>query len=360
MTEEGKYIYCIIGENKETKLNLRGIDNQEVGFICVKDIAAVVSPSPIIDFDRLSEKELTGYVAVHQKVNEEVMSAKSGEYDIVPMAFGIIAPNNDEVVRILEKAYFQFKTALRKIAGKVEFVVQVCWDQKKILEELMKKNSEIQQLKQKISTKTGILNIPTKLKLGKLIQQEAEAHKQAYLKDIQALLKNPAHDFTSNKLMRDEMIANFSFLIERTKELEFDQKMQELGDKYGNELSFKYVGPMPPYSFVNINLSLGNFALIDEARNTLGLTEQAYFEEIKNSYRSLAHQFHPDKHSDKEELMKRITEAYQVLENYCHSWDDFIGKKENPANTLQSGGQAAGRQMYSFKEEDVKNSLIIK
>jgi len=340
-----KYIYCIIKETKDRGFGPIGIDNKEANLIYYKDLAAVVSDIPIINFDGLDKDGLTKHIAIHQKVNEEVMKS----YDVVPMAFGVIAPSTDEVLRILEKAYLQFKTALQKAENKVEFAIQVWWDPKKILEELASTNSKIQKLKKQASLKTGILGMPTKLKLGKLIHQTLEAYKQIYIKNIQALLKSLSHDSTSNKLIEDNMIANFSFLIDKAKESELDKKMAELGKKYNEKLRFKYIGPMPPYSFVNISLSLGNFELVNEARKLLGLPEEASHDEIKKVYRTLAHQYHPDKHQgdlEKEEQMKKIVHAYNILENYCQSWDEFIGKKES--------------QKYSFKEEDVKNSIIVK
>jgi len=127
-----------------------------------------------------------------------------------------------------------------------------------------------------------------------------------------------------------------------------DREMQELGKKYKGKLRFKYIGPMPPYSFVNINLSLGNFELVNESRKLLGLGEEAAFDEIQKSYRRLAIQYHPDRNLDNpevEEKFKKIAQAYSILENYCRGCDEFMRKKEN--------------QKYSFEEEDVKNSLII-
>lgn len=336
MAGEGEYIYCIISEDKDRGFGYIGINSREVNLIHYKDIAAVVSKTAIINFDRLDKKELARYVAGHQKVNEIVMEG----YDLVPMAFGIIAPLASEVSRILEKAYLQFKTALKKIEGKAEFIVQVWWNQKEFLDELANTNSEIQKLKQKASKKTSILGMPIRLKLGKLIHKELEAHKQACIKDIEAFFEDFSHNSTSNKLIEHDMIANLSFLIERTRESELDKKMQELGEKYKGKLRFKYIGPMPPYSFVNINLKLGNFELVDAARKLLGLDEEATFDEIKKAYHELAHQYHPDKHQGdlkKEEQMKKITQAYNVLESYCQ-------KKEK----------------CSFKEEDVKDSIIIK
>ena len=359
MENEGKYIYSIIKtsrfapcnsfgikqENENRSFGPIGINNREVNLVHCKDIAAVVSNTSVINFDRLDKKELTKHVATHQKVNEEVMKW----YDMAPMAFGIIAPSPEEVSRILEKAYLQFKVALRNVVGKAEFVVQTWWDPKRILEELARTDSEIQELKQEISSKGGILRMPIKLKLGRLLQEKTEARKQEYIKDIHTVLNTIACDATFNKLVDEDMIANFSFLIEKNRESELDKQMQELGKKYEGKLRFKYIGPIPPYSFSNINLSLGNFEIIDTARKLLGLGEKVAFGEIKNAYYALSHQYHPDKYGGEPETaekMKKITEAYRILENYCQSCDEFMGEGKI--------------QKYSLKKEDVENSLIIK
>jgi len=346
--KKGSYLYGIIGKIEKKNFGPIGINEAMVEVISCKDISALVSETPVLNFDRFDKEKLVHYVTIHQKVNEEVMR----DYDVVPMTFGVIAPSKDEVLRILERAYLQFKTALRKIADKAEFAVQVWWNQKRLLEELVNVNPEIQRLKQKASSKAGLLGMPVKLKLGKLIQQEIEVQKEAFVHDIQAHLKNSSHDFTSNKLIEDDMLANFSFLTEKAREGELDKKMQELGERYEEKLRFKYIGPMPAYSFVNINLELGNFELVDEARKLLSLGEEATLGGIKKAYYSLAHQCHPDKHlnaPEKVQEMMKINQAYSILENYCQSYDDsYSDFMEGPY------------QKYSFKEEAVKNSLIIK
>ena len=340
MPEEGKYIYCVIREKKDQKFGSIGINNREVGLIRYKDIAAAVSPTPVINFDRFSKENLTQYAATHQKVNEFLMK----DYDVVPMAFGLIAQNQDDVLGILEKAYLQFNMALQKIAGKGEFAVQIFWEEKKFLEELAHNNPEIQKLKQESqSLVTGII---AKLKLGKLIFEALENKRKEYLRDVENSLKECSLGSRSGKLLDETMIGNISFLVEKKAESEFDKKMQELGKKYGEKLRFKYIGPMPSYSFVNINLKMGNFEVVNEARKLLGLNEEASLEGIKKAYYRLSQEYHPDKVRGKEEEMKKIIQARAVLANYCQSCAEFLGKVED--------------QKYSFKKEDVENSLIIK
>ena len=48
------------------------------------------------------------------------------------------------------------------------------------------------------------------------------------------------------------MFVNAAFLVDKGREKEFDNIMDELGDKYKDRTKFLYVGPLPPFNFVNI------------------------------------------------------------------------------------------------------------
>ena len=69
-TKLGKYIYCIIKSNVSESFGNTGIgeDTPEVSAIALKDIAAVVSNSPIIDY-RVSRNNMMA----HEKTIENVM-----------------------------------------------------------------------------------------------------------------------------------------------------------------------------------------------------------------------------------------------------------------------------------------------
>jgi len=61
-----------------------------------------------------------------------------------------------------------------------------------------------------------------------------------------------ADEVKVNDKYGERMILNAAFLIKNEKEVEFDQVINALDEKYRNLLSFKYVGTLPPYNFVNL------------------------------------------------------------------------------------------------------------
>lgn len=66
---------------------------------------------------------------------------------------------------------------------------------------------------------------------------------------------------------------------------------------------------------------------IEEARRTLGLPPLVTFREIRQKYRSLAKKAHPDRGGD-EEQMRRIAEAYAVLESYINNYRFRLDEQE--------------------------------
>lgn len=84
---------------------------------------------------------------------------------------------------------------------------------------------------------------------------------------------------------------------------------------------------------------MANFEQINEARQILGLEEDATLGEIKKTYRNLSLKYHPDrcrgkKKKECEEMFKKINHANELLMSYCAGY------------------------RYSFKEKDVKRNTM--
>ena len=81
---------------------------------------------------------------------------------------------------------------------------------------------------------------------------------------------------------------------------------------------------------------------------TLGVPRTASDDEIKNAYRKMAHQYHPDKQGGNEAKFKEVNEAYQVLSDpkKRESYDNF-GSAYNDGAYSAGGGSAFGGQDFS-------------
>ncbi len=319
--KQGKYIYGVIGASQKKNFGAIGIggSGNEVTTLHFNDIAAVVSNHPVVEFDRLEENHLRELIVAHQRVNETVMK----NFTVAPMKFGNIAESDEDVKMILERAYIQFKSVLNRVKGKVELVVQAVGNKQNWIQEIAGTDKKVVELKNALSSGSEGDNLLARIEMGKVIHEAVSSKEKIYNADILYTLRNGNYNFSHGKLLGEDMIFNGSFLVSKKGEPDFDKKVNKLAGKYEGQLNFKYVGPLPPYSFVNLKLTLTDFELIEEARKTLGLPCKATMTEIKSAYRTLVVKYHPDKISENpeaEEQFKIIAKAYHVLETFCQNY----------------------------------------
>lgn len=372
--DEKIYIYAIIRKPKTVKKSFgtvtsfkgRGLNERKLYLVLFRDLAAVVSDTHLTHFDQLDKNKLANSIEDHDQVITNLMR----KYDVLPMRFGMIVESSEEIINLFKKVYLQFKVALERVTEKVEFIVEVFWNEKKVIKYIIQENTKIQQLQKEVETRGIILGLASKIKLGKYIFDAIDINRRKYNEDIldQLTLQFPV--FSSGKLhatsendnslsTNKEMIMNYSFLVEKGQESVLESRLNQIAEKYKDELGFKLIGPMAPYSFAVINLKQGNFELVDNARKIMGLGASATFPEIKRAYNKLATRFHPDKHEHKKDPVllekatkeiKDVVRANEILTTYCKYYISELAEGQ--------GLSTEKREYYSFKKEDVENSIF--
>src|SRR3954465_1972389 len=246
--EGGKYVYCIVRSDRQRDFGAIGIGGgQKVFTVAFQDLAAVVSDTPIVIYDPTRDNALA-----HEFVNETVMK----EFTVIPMSFGTVFRSEDDVTELLRSTYQAFSDVLDKMQDKIEFGLKVLWDREKVIANLERENDEIRRLKDEISRNTASSTYFARMQLGRLVESAPEGVQSRYVADIHEALKPVAVASRSNKVIGDRMILNAAFLVERTQERSFDDRVKEVSRRYEDLLTFKYTGPWPPYNFVNIKLKL--------------------------------------------------------------------------------------------------------
>ncbi|MDI6917442.1 MAG: GvpL/GvpF family gas vesicle protein [Thermoplasmatales archaeon] len=320
------YIYGIIKAKENSSFGPIGIDKNEVYTIRYQDIAALVSKTPSFMVEPTRENAL-----MHEKVIREIMK----ECSVIPMGFGVIASHDEGIRKILEKGHKEFKAMLETINNRVQVDVKVSWDTNKVYADILNENKKIQLLKERVSKNPSARNL--KIELGKMVKNVIDEKRNSYVNEIKNALGMFSNDSEENKLMDESMIMNISFLVDKDRENNFYDKVNELEKKSGGKLKIIAVGPLPAYNFTKMKIEKIDFNIIDNARKILGLDEEATMEEIENAHRTLAYRYHPDRKKGREKEFKKIEKAYALLINYC---------KHSTAP-------------YSFRQDDVDHTIMI-
>jgi hypothetical protein len=243
----GKYVYCIIQSTSATSFGTIGIgaEPMDVYTIAYKDIAAVVSDTPLEVYDPTRENVLS-----HEGVNERVMH----EYTVIPMSFGTVFKTADDIVELLRSAYSAFRDVLQKMENQLEFGLKVLWDPDQILQVVEKEDEGLRRLREEILKQRGSTYF-ARMQYGRMVDSLLQEQSVYYQREIFDGLRAVSVASRSNKPIGERMIMNAAFLVSRDKEPEFDAAVKAIGSRYPH-LTFKYTGPWPPYNFVNIRLKL--------------------------------------------------------------------------------------------------------
>src|SRR5207247_2231386 len=172
----GKYVYCVIRSEDARRFGAVGLGTvpAEVSTVHYKDIAAVVSDTPIEVFDATREN-----VLAHERVNEAVMR----DHTVIPMSFGTVFKTRDDIIELLRGAYSAFIDVLLKMEDKVEFGLKVLWERDEVVKQIEREDDDVRQLKSEISSQSG----PTyfaRVQYGRLVEGALQARSERYVSEI--------------------------------------------------------------------------------------------------------------------------------------------------------------------------------
>ena len=243
----GKYVYCIVQTDDPRRFGPIGIGTEpaEVHTVNYRDIAAVVSDTPLEVYDPTREN-----VLAHERVNEVVMR----DFTVIPMSFSTVFKTSEDIVELLRSAYDAFRDVLVKMQDKLEFGLKVLWEPETIIREIEKDDENLRLLRQEISHQKGSTYF-ARMQYGRLVDSLLQERSEKLVSAIVDTLSTVSVASRTNKPIGDKMILNGAFLVARDREPDFDAKVKEIDARYEN-LIFKYTGPWPPYNFVNIRLKL--------------------------------------------------------------------------------------------------------
>ncbi len=240
--DSGKYLYAFVSaEHVRESYGGLGINGGPTYAIVEGPVAAVVSDVP----NRRIRPERR-ILAAHQAVLRLLMEDATP----LPVSFGCIASDADDVRRIIQANQAGFVEQLGRVDGKVEMGLKVKWTVPNIFEYFVTINDRLRALRDELYRGGGEPSQADKIELGRAFDHALSEERTRHLNTVTLALGPLCADIKASDPRDEREVMNLACLVARDAQREFEASVFEAARLFDNSYSFDYSGPWPPYSFV--------------------------------------------------------------------------------------------------------------
>ncbi|GGT31539.1 gas vesicle protein [Streptomyces kurssanovii] len=234
------YVYSITAEDHPVRLDgVEGVGEEpaELRKVVAGSLCAVVSDAP----DGLRPKRRD--VMAHQAVQERLMADGA----VLPLRFGLTAPDDDAVRDALEQGSAQYTQRIEAVRGCAEYNLKASQDEDAILREILLESETARELNDRIRRGEATPDMP--VQLGELVAGEVQARQEALASGVIEALRPHSREVSTAQPTGEDFL-NVSFLVAEDQEELFLATQLSVTNQLGEGYTFRLSGPLPPYSFV--------------------------------------------------------------------------------------------------------------
>jgi hypothetical protein len=216
-----------------------GVGGAAVDAIRHNGLAAIVSTLPSPDL-RAKRRD----ILAHQEVLQEAFDHGV----VLPLRFGTVFAGEDDVVaELLEPRHAHLVHMLDRFEDVVELSVRAYYVEDAVLREIVRDDPRVARLRGRA----------TDVALGEAVAAALNAKRAAETAAIERRLASLAEETVLEPPRTEYELFRGAFLVRRKRVDRFDTAMNELARERDGCVVFKYVGPLPPHSFVDPQGSAG-------------------------------------------------------------------------------------------------------
>jgi hypothetical protein len=219
-----------------------GIGGAPVGRVVSGELAALVSPVEGEEL-RATRRDLLS----HSAVLERAIAAGP----VLPLRFGIVLRDENAVAQeLLEPRRDELTALLERFERLVELRVKAFYDEEAVLREIVRSDPAIARLNEATRDAPDAAAQAHRVRLGEAVARALAATRESDSRAILARLGPLAEDVVVED-GESSLAFTASFLVDRARVEAFDAAMDELARGHEGRITFKYLGPLPPHSFVS-------------------------------------------------------------------------------------------------------------
>lgn len=242
------YVYGVVSAADGSDISVDGVEGADVRTVEHAGLAALVSTL------RADELAAAREVRAHWRVLEEA----SRGVTVLPVRFGTVMDSEDAVrEQFLEPNAEGLTELLRELAGRVQLNVKGDYDEERLLREVVRASPPIAALRDRLNELSDAAGYYDRIRMGELVAAEVTRHRDHDEALALTRLERGAVAARAEPLASQGGAFNLAFLVEKGKVDAFSEAVGALRAELGARITLRYVGPLPPYSFVETDLGAG-------------------------------------------------------------------------------------------------------
>jgi hypothetical protein len=240
------YVYGVVAGDEAPAVPVDGVEGCPVRTVAGGRLAALVSD--------LETGALTAARAV--RAHWAVLEAAAEHATVVPARFGTILEGDDAVCdELLAPNAEHLERLLARLAGRVQLKVEGRYDEQRLMRAIVAASPPIAALQRRVQGRSEAAGYYDRIRLGEAVAAAVEQRRAADTDHARAALEGAAEAVRVEEARTPDAAFNLSFLVPREQVDAFGAGVAALRDELGDAIALRYVGPLPPYSFAEAELT---------------------------------------------------------------------------------------------------------
>lgn len=188
------------------------------------------------------------------EAHERVTSSLAERHTLVPMRFGTVMPEAEIRETLLGRHGQEIAAVLRELDGCVQMSVKAYYGADALLRHTLRAHPELKRRSQELESQPPERTVGERVALG---QEVARAVEDQRRHDEQVLVEGLTplvRELRAEPVGGERMAANLQLLVERRQRAPLDAAVAKLAEAHSDRFAVRYVGPLAPYSFVDLSL----------------------------------------------------------------------------------------------------------
>ena len=256
------YLYGVIRRpGTRSKLSPRvlghgvGDPEAQVELVTHGQVAALTSS---VEADEIGESAGARALRRDMKAHSDVLARVFEHVTVLPARFGLVFPGEKALVsEFLRPRQAQLLGSLDRLDGLVEISIRAELVEQEAIAEIARQSPQMMDRVERSNRKSAGARYHERIEVGRQIALRIQALRDQDARWLVDRLSAAARELRAAESQSDLTVFRGAVLVPRNELDRFDALLEEIAHEAGSRMKLACVGPLPPYSFVDLQVSAG-------------------------------------------------------------------------------------------------------